>query len=245
MHIACNLNAIPPVTRWRFVSEIAYSIFYGAVQILQRSKKNYYQERAARRLRDSEGALTDTVLIQACLSGDAEAWDALIERYEGFIYSQALHCDLPPAEASDVFQDVCLRLYHHLDELRDTSRLAGWISSTTRREAWRVGKRLRSTLSTDNPELNLTLENGLGLTQSDDNNLENTVLAAADRALVWQAMDSLPDQCRQLLTLLYSNESCATYSEITQNMNLPAGSIGPTRARCLKRLQKILLELGF
>lgn len=201
--------------------------------------------RAARRLRDSEGVLTDSALIQACLSGDAEAWEALIERYEGFIYSQALRCDLPPAEASDVFQDVCLRLYHHLEELRDTSRLAGWLSSTTRREAWRVGKKMRSTISTDNPELNISLDNGVGLNQNENNHPENTILEEADRALVWQAMDSLPDQCKQLLTLLYKEESSASYAEITQRMNLPSGSIGPTRARCLKRLQKILLDMGF
>ena len=179
------------------------------------------------------------------MKGDAEAWDALIERYEGFIYSQAINCGLPSAEAADVFQDVCLRLYNHLEDLRDSSRLAGWLASTTRREAWRAGKRIRSTISTDNPDINISLDSGAGMTQSEEGNPEKAAIAEADRALVWQAMDTLPDQCRQLLTLLYRNEDSAAYAEITQRMNIPSGSIGPTRARCLKRLQKILLELGF
>ena len=69
------------------------------------------------------------------------AWNALIARYEGLIYSLALRSGLPTADAEDVFQDVCVILFDHLCELRDITRLPGWLARTTRREVWRRFRR--------------------------------------------------------------------------------------------------------
>ncbi len=213
--------------------------------MLNRSKKTYFQERAALRLRNSEGVLTDSALIQACLGGDAGAWDALIERYEGFIYAQVLRCGLPAAEAADVFQEVCLRLFHHLHELRDISRLAGWLASTARREAWRQSKKNAHSLSLDSYEMPIDTESDQGMNSSRRCNPELSALAEADRTAVWQAMDALPGPCRRLLILLYCDDTSPSYQQISEILKLPAGSIGPTRARCLKKLQKFLLDQGF
>lgn len=88
--------------------------------------------------------LTDPQLIARCLSGDARAWDALLERYESLIYSALRRAGLTPADADDVFQEVCLSLLNHLESLRDTQRLSGWLLSVARCQAWRVHKRRRA-----------------------------------------------------------------------------------------------------
>lgn len=88
--------------------------------------------------------LADPELIARCLSGDARAWDVLLERYESLIYSALNRAGLSPADADDVFQEVCLLLLNHLESLRDTQRLSGWLLSVARREAWRVHKRRRA-----------------------------------------------------------------------------------------------------
>jgi DNA-directed RNA polymerase specialized sigma24 family protein len=63
--------------------------------------------------------------------------------------------------------------------------------------------------------------------------------------MVREAMIELPDRCRRLLTMLYCDDPPAAYTEVAETLDLPLGSIGPNRARCLQRLHKILQGLGF
>jgi RNA polymerase sigma factor (sigma-70 family) len=188
---------------------------------------------------------TDTELIAACLGGEAAAWDALIARYEALIFSLPVRMGLSQADAEDIFQNVCVLLLHHLAELRDTERLAGWLVSTTRREVWRVQKR-RSTQNTrEVSDQEWLLEGAESVTDPSQPLPEATLLALTDQQLVREAMIQLPDRCRLLLTLLYCEDPPAAYTDVAQELNIPLGSIGPTRARCLQRLQKRLDELGF
>lgn len=180
----------------------------------------------------------DAALIAACLSGDAAAWDALLARYEALIYSLLLRAGLGASDAEDVFQDVCVLLLGHLGDLRDTSRLAGWLIATTKREAWRFQRR-RSGAATpasldDLPER-----------ANEDVLPEAAALALEDQRLVRAALENLPERCRRLLTLLYIDDPPVPYVEAAERLGIPVGSIGPNRARCLQRLEKILRTLDF
>ncbi|PYS28217.1 MAG: hypothetical protein DMG11_13470 [Acidobacteria bacterium] len=55
-----------------------------------------------------------------------------------------------------------------------------------------------------------------------------------------QALGRLPDRCRRLIELLYFTAEEPTYAEIAEEMGMPVASIGPTRARCLEKLKKLL-----
>ena len=56
-----------------------------------------------------------------------------------------------------------------------------------------------------------------------------------------QSLEILGGKCQKLLTMLYIEER--SYQEISDSANLPMGAIGPTRARCLDKLKKIVLKL--
>lgn len=189
--------------------------------------------------------LPDPELIAACLRGDADAWDALIHRYEGLIFTCAVRQGLSRADAEDVFQDVCVLLLNHLGDLRDTGRLAGWLTSTTKREAWRLRRRRGPSLTSELVDREWELEGAERLHAADSPSPEDAAIALEDQHLVQQALQRLPDRCRTLLTLLYGEDPPRPYAEIAQRLSLPLGSIGPHRARCLQRLHKILAELDF
>jgi len=189
--------------------------------------------------------MPDAALIAACLSGDAAAWDALIERYEGLVFTCAVRMGLSRTDAEDVFQEVCLLLLNHLGDLRDTSRLAGWLTSTTKREVWRMQRRRGSALMSEMGDREWELEGAQDVHQGSPPSPEEQALALEDHHLVRQAMQRLPDRCRDLLTLLYCKDPPCSYVEIAQRLSVPLGSIGPHRARCLQRLRKVLVEIGF
>jgi DNA-directed RNA polymerase specialized sigma24 family protein len=55
-----------------------------------------------------------------------------------------------------------------------------------------------------------------------------------------QGMENLGDRCRRLLQLLYYDTSVPSYADVAEILDMPIGSIGPMRARCLKKLRGIL-----
>ena len=190
-------------------------------------------------------ALPDSALVSACLDGSEVAWNALIARYEGLIYSLALRSGLPVTDAEDVFQDVCLILLDHLCDLRDVNRLPGWLAMTTRREVWRRFRRSEAARMAESNATGLPPESAALVNGQPAELPEEILLSIERRSELQQAMRLLPERCRRLLTLLYCIEPPCTYAEVSERLGIPLGSIGPERARSLKRLQKILETSGF
>src|SRR6266545_4637963 len=58
---------------------------------------------------------------------------------------------------------------------------------------------------------------------------------------VWSAFQRLPDRCQRLLRVLIASPP-PSYVEVAVALDLPIGSIGPTRARCLEQLRKLLAQ---
>lgn len=181
----------------------------------------------------------DRLLIAACLAGDHAAWETLISRYQRLIYSIPVKSGLTPDDAADIFQSVCLKLYEKLATLRDHEKISSWLITTTTRECWRLSARNRrdaqSSASGDD----------------DDSDPLGDIPAAGPLAdeqremlerqhAVRQAVESLTERCRELLTMLFYQTEESSYADIARRMEMPAPSIGPTRARCLEKLKKLL-----
>jgi len=182
-------------------------------------------------------SLPDTELIDACLEGTNQAWEALLVRYQRLIYSIPLRYGLPEHDANDIFQNVSLSLLKNLARLRDRKRLGAWLVITTRRECWRVFHHNQQvTLHPETLDLDQELP-GNGYSEDD-------FLALERQTVVRAAVDSLDGSCRQLLEQLFYAEPRPSYTEIARALTLPEGSIGPTRARCLEKLMRILEKMG-
>ncbi len=77
----------------------------------------------------------------------------------------------------------------------------------------------------------------------DDNPLPDEVLLQLEEQhRVRTAVGELDERCKTLLTMLYYQTEPPSYAEIAQAFGAPEGSIGPTRARCLKKLLRLLGE---
>jgi RNA polymerase sigma factor (sigma-70 family) len=186
--------------------------------------------------------LSDRDLVAACLGGDEAAWDALVERCAPLVYAVACRAGLKPEDAADVFQEVCLAVLQHLGDLRDRGCLAGWLATTTRREVWRLRRRRRAQRSlsgmTEREQEEALTAHSCHASEPPDAAL--LALAEADR--VRRAQERLPARCRSLLALLYGADPTPSYVDVAASLGLPVGSIGPSRARCLQNLKKILDE---
>ena len=187
---------------------------------------------------------SDRSLVQACLDGDRRAWEALIRRYQRLLWSIPQRSGLGEEDAADVFQTVCLRLVQNLPKLRDERSLTNWLITTATREAWRV-RRWRRREQEAGLAGGSSEEDAAGSLPAEDPLPDEAVMRLAEEQLVRMGVAELGEGCRTLLELLYQVDPPLAYAEIAERMRVPVGSIGPTRARCLQKLKKILQQAGF
>ena len=182
---------------------------------------------------------TDEALLAACLRGQQDAWDQLIDRYAALIWSIPLKFGLHEADAADVFQAVCMTLLERLGSIRAPQGLAAWIMTTTRRECLALIRKQRRRLS-ETP-LDPSTE------PPDPEPPPDEELAALERQHVLQtAVAQLPSPCRELIQALFSDSAeRQSYAQLARRLKLSPNSLGPTRARCLERLRRLLDASGY
>ena len=173
--------------------------------------------------------------VRRAAGGDQGAWDAIVHSFSGLVWSVANGHRLGPADTAEVLQTTWLRLLENLDRIREPERLGGWLATTARREALRMLRLRGRELPTDDEHV-FTREPARGPTP------EEAVLDRDRDRRLWRAFNRLPDRCRELLNLVVVLRP--PYAEVAAIMQIPVGSIGPTRARCLERLRRLLLEGG-
>jgi DNA-directed RNA polymerase specialized sigma24 family protein len=62
-------------------------------------------------------------------------------------------------------------------------------------------------------------------------------------ATLWRCIQALPERSRTLLTMLLTDPP-TSYSEIAATLEMPVGSIGPTRSRLLATLRRHVEAAG-
>jgi RNA polymerase sigma factor (sigma-70 family) len=179
---------------------------------------------------------TATELVTAAGNGDQVAWDALVDRYGRLVWSVVRGFRLDQASAADVSQTVWLRLVENLDRIRDPERLASWLATTARNESIRAKRKMAKAVPTEF-EFDLVDETAAPL--------DERLISDERTAHVASAFNELSPSCQQLLRLLTADPPL-DYEAISSMIDRPIGSIGPTRARCLERLRRVLemRELG-
>jgi RNA polymerase sigma factor (sigma-70 family) len=170
-------------------------------------------------------------LVTGARNGDKQAWDALVDRYAPLIWSICRRHGLGDADAEDVGQNVWLKLVDQLEKIRLPAALPGWLATTTRRECGRILHVPPGSRETGQALAAETIPDDDARTAKDE------LLAAERHAALREAFADLPPCCQQLIALLTENPP-PSYAQISARLRLPAGSIGPNRARCLDKLRR-------
>jgi RNA polymerase sigma factor (sigma-70 family) len=168
--------------------------------------------------------MSDAEIVRHCRAGDAGAWSELVERYSRYVYAICIRgFRLSEDDAEDVFQDVFTRIYTRLDTLRDDSALRPWIAQLTRR-------RCLDALASKGREVQADEE----VTAE-----ESTDLAEIEEAFaVREALAGLSEACQDILDRFFTRDQ--SYRTISDELEIPSGTIASRIARCLGRLREEL-----
>jgi RNA polymerase sigma factor (sigma-70 family) len=180
---------------------------------------------------------TDHELVAACLQGEEAAWHELIERYTRLIYSIPLKLGLKREEATDIFQAVCLDMVNELPRLRDPQALPMWLMQVTRH---RVVKWQRKS------ERYVPDETGRSdqMPAPDQDMPDSFIIDLQKTQAVREAVDALSPRCRQMVQMLFFEDTPRPYREVAAELGVAVGSIGFLRSRCLDKLRAALERIG-
>jgi RNA polymerase sigma factor (sigma-70 family) len=177
-------------------------------------------------------------LLRAASEGDQEAWNAITDRFTSLLWSVARSYRLGSDDAEDVVQNTWLRLLENLTRIDNPEALPGWLATTARREALGILRRRGRTVLTRDEDL------GVDLADPASTDLDSALLEDERDVELWASFAKLPERCQQLLRVLMACDR-PVYAEVSAAFDMPIGSIGPTRMRCLERLRKLVAESGY
>lgn len=175
-------------------------------------------------------------LVRAAASGQDWAWQQLVGRFGGLIASVGWRYGLSAADVSELQQTTWLRLVEHIGGIRQPERVGGWLATTARRESLQILRRAgRYTTGVD--------DFLSGLPSDDVVEPDAGPVLEEQSAALRAAWGRLKPRCQRLLSLLVADDVTA-YRDLSTMLDMPIGSIGPTRARCLEHLRRLVEEEG-
>src|ERR1700761_5425862 len=183
-------------------------------------------------LEQHKGAPDVAALVRRAAEGDHQAWERLVDQFSRLIWSITVEFKLVESDAADVVQTTWLRLLEHIDRIQYPDRVGSWLAATARNECLRsLAARKRVVLGHDDADLD---QAAAGAPEIDER-----LLADERDQVVREALSALPGRWQRLLEMLMA-EPPVPYTEISDQLGLPIGSIGPPRGRCLARLRVLL-----
>jgi RNA polymerase sigma factor (sigma-70 family) len=167
--------------------------------------------------------------------GDPAGLDDLVRVMTPVLWHVVRAYRLPQDVAEDVIQTTWLALVRRREAIEDARAVGGWLTTTARREAWRV----RGTTARATPVEDEELAPRLPAARS----AESAAVESDERRRLWAAVGALPERCQRLLRIV-AFENRPDYARLAVDLGMPVGSIGPTRGRCLAKLRVALGQAG-
>jgi RNA polymerase sigma factor (sigma-70 family) len=188
--------------------------------------EHVHDERSAHRQLPADAAELER-LVRRAVARDERAWETLFERFNTRVRAAARAHRLSPHDAEDVVQTTWLRLLTHIGRVREPASVGAYLHTTARHESLR-------TVASGRREQPADVDWEAEAAARDDEP-DARLLDAERHAALASALETLPARHRRLMELLIA-EPALSYAEIAAALEMPIGSIGPIRARCLARL---------
>ncbi len=182
---------------------------------------------------------TDARLVEACRRGDETAWNALVERYQRLIITIPRRAGLSEEQAADVFQEVFLTLFEKLAEIEQPERIRSWMVTTAKFKTWAI---IRSKKGFYAPQTEEEMELEMASLADAAPLADDRLIELEQQHQIRTALKELEERCRKILSMIYLQDSAASYAEVATAIGVGETSISPLRSRCLQKLGKILTK---
>ena len=180
---------------------------------------------------------TDLEIISACLAGDGDAFEEIVNRYKNLVYSIILKQTRDQHEADDISQEVFLKVYLNLNKYSSEFKFSTWIMRITGNHIIDL-RRKRKLETVSYEEYAESGERQTAFAPSP----EDEYLRRERTARINKIVADLPDNYK-IPVVLYHQEGLS-YQEIADRIQEPLSKVKNRIFRGRKLLKAALAESG-
>ncbi len=180
-------------------------------------------------------------LVARAVEGDERAWEALVVRLHRVVWKSVNMMTFDRDVRDDAFAATWMRLAERLESIREPEKLPGWLATTACNEVRQILRhRNRHPIAHVDGWSGSSVGELLDSLPDEVADHADRLLADEQRRQVRAAFERLDDGCRELLTVLVLADPPVPYDEAAEQLGRPIGSLGPTRRRCLEKMNGLL-----
>ena len=178
---------------------------------------------------------SDYELVLAVTSGEAAAFDVLLERYKNLVYSVVLRMMNDREEANDQAQEVFIKVYRNLGKYNPEFKFSTWVIRIATNHV--IDFRRRNKAEAMNMHLEAIESESPVIAAS----AEDIYLAKEQSKLLADMIESLPDMYR--LPIVLYHQQGLSYQEISEIVDEPMSKVKNRIFRARKILKENLMNL--
>lgn len=152
-----------------------------------------------------QDTITETALLQASQAGSKDAFGAIIERYQPLICAITYSATGDFGKSRELAQETFIRAWKSLVQLKDLNKFRVWLCRIARNLASRSIRKQRFDVIRDTQPLEEA-----ALLQAPEDDPGQLAISKEHQALVWQALEAIPEQYREPMVLFYRRRHSIT-----------------------------------
>lgn len=166
-------------------------------------------------------------------AGDPQGLDDMVRHLSPVLWHVVRAHGLDSERAQDVVQTTWLTFVRRQESITEPQAVAAWLTTTARREAWRVTRTATRTTAVSDEVLEWELPT--------ERSAEADAMETDQRSRLWACVQQLTERCQRLIRIVAFDDR-PDYRGLAEQLDMPVGSIGPTRGRCLAKLKALLAD---
>ena len=179
--------------------------------------------------------ISDAELVIACRGGDRDAFAQIVERYQRLLCSLAYSATGSLVESEDVAQEAFVEAWRRLHTLREPEKLRPWLCCILR---FKIGRLHRS--AAQEPVRQAEPLEAADEMPSDDLPAADLTINREEQALLWSALERVPELYREPLVLYYREHRSVEH--VAAALELSEDAVKQRLARGRKILQEQMLS---
>jgi RNA polymerase sigma-70 factor (ECF subfamily) len=178
-------------------------------------------------MRRSSEELTDAELLQSYMSGDEEAFRAIVGRYKNSLYAFLKQFLNRTDLVEDVFQETFLQLFTSRESFDPNRPLRPWlftIAANKAKDALRKAQRSSAVpIGTISESQEMSFDEMLDSLGSDNTMPYEELERGETAARVNEVMGNMPEALREILTMAYFSRF--SYKQMAEMLSIPIGTV--------------------
>ncbi len=188
----------------------------------------------------SQSSIEDRELVERALSGDQQAYQALVDKYRRALFHHISRLVRARAEVDDLVQEAFIKAFTALESYSTQYAFSTWLYKiATNHSIDYLRKKKLKTMSIDKPiktkdgEIEYELPDA---TYRPDKH----IVEDQRNALIQEAIDALPEKYYRVIVMRHQQEK--SYDEIATELDLPLGTVKAHIFRARVLLNKYLRD---